>query len=574
MSLILGLLKQFVILAVVCTSLQITKTRPSPQSEQNQARLDALLTLLKLGKPTSWDPVHLAGHLPALEIYKVPDPRVRVEGAVGAIGNSTAVSLGSRDWFKVAVVYATSSRPVGVELKFPGFFLPDDSRDLEVWHQGKLLFRCSMPSTTALCNYNFDYTRQANVGRRFTVRAVSASDRSMVLQSERVYAPLPYMCSASIYSRQDIEVVDCSKIRSFPKPIVSLARTSNRGFAVELEFMAKDNTLKVPAFGEPALERVKTCVDQKVAGSAFTSLSSRWNWEVEEAMEPFKKRDGVGKGEYVGWMVELTSPGPPSVLAGDEGIRDVARVYHTLGNLGTQIGLWAQLHVHVNALSATANPASTRTTLTSDQIINIWTAWSMFQMVIDEMQSSTNVDNLWAKPLYMDDLLARWVFSNMWSVRGTGLDPALACETFYGQGNCDGKGKHGWTPPGWTGTEFAHGPPRYYAVNLAPLTQKGTIEFRQQAGTNDAERAQRWVQFVLAFVETFKNANLDFLFDGPIEQDIADLNEFQRQASFSSLFDLLGQRIDSRSSDYYEQRRWMKAAPHFQHFDPKCSYGQ
>merc|ERR1711972_953809 len=151
-------------------------------------------------------------------------------------------------------------------------------------------------------------------------------------------------------------------------------------------------------------------------------------------------------------MVELTSPGPPSVLAGDGGIRDVARVYHTLGNLGTQIGLWAQLHVHVNALSAGANPASTRTTLTSDQIINIWTSWSMFQMVIDEMQSSTNVDNLWAKPLYMDDLIVRSVFENMWKTKrqaqtsGNALDPKLACESFYGRGNCDGS-EHGWAPP-------------------------------------------------------------------------------------------------------------------------------
>jgi len=367
---------------------------------------------------------------------------------------------------------------------------------------------------------------------------------------------------------------DCGKVRSFPKALVSMTHTSQRGFAVELEFMAKDDSLKQVVFGKPALAKVKACVDQKVSGSVFTSLIDKWNWEVEEAMAPFSKKDGVPKSEWVGWMVELTSPGPPSVLFGDTGMTDVARVYHTVANMGIQISLWAQLHVHVNALSADANPASTSKTLTTDQIINIWTAWSMFQMVIDEMQSSTNVDNLWAKPLYMDDLLARWVFSNMWSVRGTGLDPALACEAFYGEGNCDGTGKHGWKPPGFKGAEFAHGPPRYYAVNLAPLPQKGTIEFRQQAGTNDAERAQRWVQFVLAFVETFKDADLENLFDGPLEQDIAELSDFQRQASFSSLFSLLGDRIDQSSKAYYENRLWMKAAPDFTRPDPKCSFAR
>jgi len=278
------------------------------------------------------------------------------------------------------------------------------------------------------------------------------------------------------------------------------------------------------------------CVDQKVEGTDFhEALSKHWNWEVEEAMIPFSPHDGVDPSESVGYMVELTSPGPPKgtntdgVLLGDAGIRDVARVYHVLSNMGVQIGLWAQLHVHVNALSATATGSrDSAPLLTTDQIINIWTGWSMFQMVIDEMQSSTNVDNLWAKPLYMEDLIARSVFENMWRTKrvaqmtGEALAPELACEAFYGPNNCDGSGHDAWNPPNAPREGYLHGPPRYYAVNLAPLTQKGTIEIRQHAGTNDLIRAQRWVNFVLAFVDVMKDANLDHFFDGAtVEEDIA-----------------------------------------------------
>merc|ERR1712048_814162 len=308
------------------------------------------------------------------------------------------------------------------------------------------------------------------------------------------------------------------------------------------------------------------CVDQKVSGTDFhEALSQHWNWEWEPAMIPFLAKDGVGPSESVGYMVELTSPGPPKgsnkdgVLLGRKGMMDMVRVFHILGDMGVQIGLWAQLHVHVNALSATATGGrDSAPLLTSNQIINIWTGWSMFQMVIDEMQHSTNVDNIWAKPLYMDDLVARSVFENMWKVRRSGkvLDPRLACETFYGKGNCDGS-SHGWTPPGARGEYgYRHGPARYYAVNLACLPTKGTIEIRQQAGTNDVIRAQRWVNFVLAFVDVMKDANLSQFFDGQsVEEDIQDLVAFQQKASFDGLFKQLEGHADRGSLTYYKNRR-------------------
>lgn len=305
-------------------------------------------------------------------------------------------------------------------------------------------------------------------------------------------------------------------------------------------------------------------------------------------MIPFSAKDGVDPSEFVGYMVELTSPGPPKgtnkdgVLLGNAGIRDVARVYHVLSHMGIQIGLWAQLHVHINALSASATGGrESAPLLTTDQISNIWTGWSLFQMVIDEMQSSTNVGNLWAKPLYMDDLIARSIFENMWrnkraaQTSGNVLNPELACETFYGPNNCDGSDHGLWQPPNATGAPsgYLHGPPRYYAVNLAPLTQKGTIEIRQQAGTNDVVRAQRWVNFVLAFVEVMKNANLNRFFDGAsVEEDIAELIDFQQRASFEGLFKLLAGHIDSDSPRYYQNRAWMRAAPDYSEPDARCRW--
>merc|ERR1712012_516498 len=107
--------------------------------------------------------------------------------------------------------------------------------------------------------------------------------------------------------------------------------------------------------------------------------------------------------------------------------------------------------------------------------------------------------------------------------RGKDLNINAACEVFYGKGQCDSKDHSSWEPPHASEDEhvhYFHGPARYYAVNLAPLPDKGTIEIRQQAGTSNTERAQRWVQFVLAFAETFKSGQGLFqFFDETVEKD-------------------------------------------------------
>jgi len=529
--------------------------------------LDKVLTIAKMSKPVGWDPVQLAGHFPAIEVYKTPDQNVRVEGInVGPGDSLSASTYGATQ--TAMLVYAVSSRPNEVELRFPGFFLPHDERRLEIIHQGKIVHSCKMPSDE-ICMFKFDYCDPENVGRRYTVRAISEHDGS-VLQTERIYTPFPYMCAASPFTGRNAPVMDCSRLDWFPAPVIpDLEKTSKRGFAVELEFMAKNSSLSTAEGGPEALEIVRQCAAKKVMGTEFEKLAKIWNWEEEPSMVPFGPRDNMPESEYVGLMAELTSPGPPHVLFGQEGIADVARVFHVLEKLDVQIGLWAQLHVHINVRSVKANNASD-CCLSTDELINIWTAWSKYQMVIDEMHNPTNVDNMWAKPLYMEDLIARSVFENMHKTRGTSLPIEDACEALYGPGNCDSKGeKHFWTPPGesFQDMEFHHGPPRYYAVNLAPLPVKGTMEIRQNAGTSDGVRAQRWIQFVLAFVETFKSGvGLDSFFDEDFDKDAADLSAAQSVASFDGLFNEMRCHMDPETTlPYWSERQWRRD-------DPKCEY--
>lgn len=119
--------------------------------------------------------------------------------------------------------------------------------------------------------------------------------------------------------------MDCDRLENYPQPIITeLDKTSKRGFAVELEFMAKDSSLQSAEGGAEALEIVKQCAIKKVNGTEFEKLAKIWNWEEEPSMVPFGPRDGMPETEYVGYMAELTSPGPPNVIFGQTGIVDVA----------------------------------------------------------------------------------------------------------------------------------------------------------------------------------------------------------------------------------------------------------
>jgi len=519
----------------------------------------AVLEETGLSVPEYSDPVFLSGHMPALWVYRTPTPEVRVEGLNVCPSDSCNVAGG---WERPMLVYAQAYQTTGVELRLPTYFLPNDRRKLEVVHQGQVVHRCEVPASE-VCAYSFT---AEDAGKRFTVKASEVLSGKQ-LQLERVYAPLPYMCAASTYSRTDVEEMDCSEI-DLPTSMLNLSDTSNRGFAIEIEFAARDTSLSKPVYYDAALSKVRKCVNEKLAGTSL-QMEGKWHWEPEDAMIPFTPRDTADKGEYVGLMAELTSPGPPQVLLGQQGMDDVAAVFATLSHMSIQVGLWAQFHVHVNALSSKAHPGAD-CCLSSDNIANVWAAWARFQPVIDEMQSSTNVDNRWAMPLYLEDPIVHEVFANMHAHHGTDLPAEQACETFYGKNACDGKHhENAFQPPNAQhGESYEHSPHRYYAMNLAPLTGKGTVEFRQQAGTHDAERAQRWAQFILAFVETFKDDQT--FFSGSLEQDAQNLKQAQEYASFELLFARLGDRVDAASQDYYVNRRWAKTADG--EWDPRCKF--
>lgn len=547
--------------------------------EERIKKFGTVLEYLGVSEPEFADPVYISGHLPALTVYKTPDPRVRVEGLNTPPANSLEVSMFGTDDSRdptshpetlASMVYATAYRPTAVELPLPSFMLPNDRRTMQVLHQGTEVFRCEVPTHDGACMFEFT---EAHAGQRFTVKAFETAS-GHVLQHERIYVPLPYMCAASTYSRTDIDEMDCAPMPADVERSAVLPVLTNRGFAVEIEFMARDTSLTTGIFGQDALDKVHLCMDEKLSGTRFgDTIWKQWNWEEEPSMVPFGPRDTADKREYGGRMAELTTPGPPHVLLGQQGLNDVVTVFDNLRHMGVQIGLWAQLHVHVNALSERAGGDCCMST---DQIAQVWVGWARFQAVIDEMHSSTNVNNRWAAPLYLEDPIVKEVFSNMHSHHGTDLPAAAACEKFYGEGLCDGKGKgHGYRPPGLPeeSAPYVHSPARYSAFNLAPLSGKGTIEIRQNAGTHDTERAQRWVQFVLAFFETFKDKGAEF-FDGSLEEDLAELRQAQEEESFDSLFALLGDRVSADSQQYFQDRRWAKQAPEYVKLKPGCTFSE
>merc|ERR1719253_462304 len=94
---------------------------------------------------------------------------------------------------------------------------------------------------------------------------------------------------------------------------------------------------------------------------------------------------------------------------------------------------------------------------------------------------------------------------------------------------------------------------RYQAVNLESLNRLGTIEVRAFPATHDAERAGRWVHFLLRFTDRFKNSQA--WRDGVNEDVSASLRAAQAEQLDADLPGL-ARDLDMDLS-FFQARSWL-----------------
>lgn len=297
------------------------------------------------------------------------------------------------------------------------------------------------------------------------------------------------------------------------------------------------------------------------------------------------------RSETRGVGFELKSRPPPHALAGSAGVQAVEEVLRVLTHLGVQAGPSSGLHVHVDV----GKPGAWRrkeSDLSLWQIAQVYVQYAKWQLVIDEMLTDSRIGNSYARELLVaaprvfdlkkgkgevqsSNEYFKPFFWRLWtwfSVREErpatvprglrvndddaeyvlGLNPSGFCRWVTA-------GRPERVPEwqqlvGWESDnpcEDRYPDERHQQVNLAVLDRLGTIEFRAFPATNDGQRARRWVEFVLRFVETMKDEQ-EFFSRSPAE-DLFALTNAQKLASLKQLEAKLG--VDM---SYWRQRSWLK----------------
>lgn len=308
---------------------------------------------------------------------------------------------------------------------------------------------------------------------------------------------------------------------------------------------------------------VKTCLWNKVSWEPHQKTA--WGIEVDLSVKPMKPGSTPDPMQLRGIPFELVSPGPPNVLVGQAGVNTALKVLANIRHMGAQAPLSAGLHLHVNVRNQNVGSDET---LSMRQIMAVYVSWVRFQYVIDELISPDRVGNRYAMGVYLDwglsaggakairDILQRG-HSRLWRMlpeEDARLNQFEACTALIGTHRTVQ-----WCKEDVTMNQAMRArlnPEKYFQINVTPLGRFGTIEFRAGSATLDPERAQRWFQFLVAFVHTFKHTDkAKHFFDDAFEEDLEELREAQRTASAAELTTLMKGNVEPDFIDYFTNTR-------------------
>ena len=161
---------------------------------------------------------------------------------------------------------------------------------------------------------------------------------------------------------------------------------------------------------------------------------------------------------------EVVSP----ILQGEDGIQQVIKVMNAIALVGAKVNKKCGLHVHVGASD-----------LTIPELKNIAKNYAFFEDFFDGIMPASRRCN---NNRYIQSLRSRFGdYSHASAGRAhAAIDACTSIDQIV---------------------SVLNGGNRYHKLNFVSYWRHGTIEFRQHSGTVDAEKAVRWINLLMAFVD-------------------------------------------------------------------------
>jgi hypothetical protein len=208
---------------------------------------------------------------------------------------------------------------------------------------------------------------------------------------------------------------------------------------------------------------------------------------------------------------EVVSP----ILRGDDGIAQVVRVMEAVKAFGGKVNKSCGLHVHVGAQDATAG-----------QLKNLAKMFVKYEHHMDALcpESRRNGN--------------RYCQSNRQQAAGYGVAATYEAQVAASFAKLEGlrsiSSIANVMNGGYGGGHYTHH--RYFKLNFQSLASHGTVEFRQQAGTVEGQKAATWIRLVVGLVAS-----------------AFSLKSITSQAEPS--FEKLVRKVDRATADYLKARR-------------------
>eukprot|EP00928_Gymnodinium_smaydae_P094081 TRINITY_DN7854_c0_g1_i1.p1 TRINITY_DN7854_c0_g1~~TRINITY_DN7854_c0_g1_i1.p1 ORF type:complete len:594 (+),score=57.56 TRINITY_DN7854_c0_g1_i1:93-1874(+) len=314
----------------------------------------------------------------------------------------------------------------------------------------------------------------------------------------------------------------------------------------------------------------KDCKPSKSVDGVCPLALEQWTWTDDNTVRTLRRQEAIEaeaadvSSELKGVGFELISP----PLSGRVGFTSLVETMGLLERLGVQAGPSQGMHVHVNV--GRFSDKTTSSYLNAKQIFNVWASYARFQSVINEMLQDSRVGNPWCLPLTLAKhlLVSNFVAPTYNATSDDEGEHRLDfVEQMYTnmQRHLKEKGVernlfhcidiHARLPGPYRGSSCSMRRPqaRYFQLNLIPLDRLGTIEFRGFPATNDPVRALRWVQFVVNFVDKFKD---DGRFAARKSARVPDLHQLRRAQQAASLDDLESEM--NMDLSYWRKRPWLE----------------
>jgi hypothetical protein len=174
---------------------------------------------------------------------------------------------------------------------------------------------------------------------------------------------------------------------------------------------------------------------------------------------------------------EVVSP----ILKGEEGIAQVVTVANIVKTFGGQVNRSCGLHVHVGARDATPT-----------QLKNLAKMFIKYEHHFDALcpESRRNGNRFAASNRAIASGHVAGDYATVVAAAFARLDPARSvraiAEVMNGSYN--------------SGHHYHHA--RYFKLNYQSMASHGTVEFRQQAGTVEAQKMVAWIRLVVGLVAT------------------------------------------------------------------------